>query len=554
MKKVCSILLVLLCTLAVAMPPALAAGDAGTPAFHIDFAPAGAAGLLDVAISGLPEDVSSVACTVWCAEADTREYAAVQDGEGVWRLSVSSADHSFRTGEYRLVAWTETEAGSRRVLGTARTELQLGDGLLLTEPCGEQILLRLTAADLPAGSPVWFRVSPAGSPEVFTVYFGAAQPDGSYTGTMIPSRHGLAGLYTATAFSGHSPVAQTQVEIAGCSSASVAAKTLDPVSGVFRISAEAQAPSGLHSLKAAVWAAADQSDLVWHDMQETDGIWSVDVSPAAHGYRAGTYTIHVYADLANGVRALAAGAVHECVPERQVFAECPAEGGCVITMLGTGLAPGALVSLPTWSEENGQDDIFWYSAQVDAEGAVRCRVDPTLHSAASPLFCTHFYSGGELLGGASYEVHGVKPVSPVQLELGRARRAVYDEVGYDLRQVYLWTVENITYVPRPWQEEVPPGYASREERFALEGLTTHRGDCFVYSAVFAELARGLGYDAEYIEGYVWSVRGLWADHGFVVVHLDGGDYICDPELQSVSTKPRDLFMQPSDRAHAKYKY
>ena len=556
LRRILSLLAGTLCVVMLAGSPALAA-DSGDSAFRVNFTPGDTPGSFSASIAGVPGDVSAVTCTVWCSLADVRNYSAVRTSDNTWQISVSSAEHGFRAGTYQLVAWTGTSNDTRKVFGRSATEVTYGSGALIAQPADEgmsRISLRLVGADLPERCPVWFRAWPADNPDDFRFYFGYAQNDGSYAGTMLPSRHGLAGSYVVTAYAGSAPVAWTRVELPGCSSGSMETETTDEITGAFRIRAGAEAPSGVNAVTAVVWAAPDRSDLVSYEMSEENGWWTADVSPAGHGGRAGTYSIEVYADLGSGLRALAASGTHECVPVRQMSAEYAEDGSCTVVMLGTGLAPGTTINLPTWTEEGGQDDVFWYAAQVDEQGAVRCTVDPSLHSAAVPAMRTQFLCGDEVLGELSYGVRGVVPLSAARFELNRARRAVYDEVGYDLRSVYMWTVDNIHYVPRDWQPNPPAGYSGREEWFAVEGFRTHEGDCFVYTAVFAELARGLGYDARYVEGYVWSTRGLWADHGFVVVYQDGKTYICDPELQSASSKPRDLFMQPSDKALAKYKW
>ncbi|MBD5560703.1 MAG: hypothetical protein HDQ87_10210 [Clostridia bacterium] len=521
----------------------------------IEFAQAGSPGVLCAAVSGVPDDIASVTCTVWCDTEDTHSYPAEKHEDGSWQIEVSSADHGFRTGTYRLIAWTDSTE-PHRILGTATAELQYTGGVLTAEPADEQytqIALRLTGAELPAGSPVWFRSASVQNPDDFRVYFGHLQPDGSYAGMMFPSRHGAAGNYHISAFVHSTEIACTEIELPGCSSASVEADMTDVSAGLFEIRAHADAPSGIFRLSAAVWASPDQSDIEWLTMEQFGDSWITHTSAAAHAHRFGTYNVHIYARLGNGLQALAAARTFQLDPVRYTYVEQPAPGEYVITMLGTGLPAGTTLQLPTWSEENGQDDLYWYTAVVGEDGSVHCPLNLSLHAASSPVFFTHVYHGSEVLGAATYDVPDVSEQPSVQLQLSRARQMVYDEVGYDLHSVYLWTVNNIKYTPRPWQEHAPAGY-TREQWFALEGFNERKGDCFVYAAAFAELARGLGYDAQYVEGYVWSVRGLWADHGFVIIRQDGATYVCDPELQSVSTKPRNLFMQPVGGSSAKYKW
>lgn len=555
MKHILRFFVIAICLLTLTVQPALAA-QATTTEIRILFLPTGTPGELSATVTGLPENVARVTYMVWCETADSRIYTAARQEDGSWQTLISSADHCFRAGDYTLIAWADGKDGTRTSLGTAHTQLQYTGGILSAEPADDQesrIALCLQEAQLPPGALVMFRVFRPENPAAVRVYFASLNPDGTYTGTMIPARHEASGMYRIEAWVGTSPIAAAQIELTGCTSCTLEAEMTDRSAGTFMVDAGAQAPSGIVRLTAAIWSQPDQSDLVWYDMEETGGTWHAQGSIAAHGHHSGTYNIHIYADLGNGLRVLAGGAQYEFTPSRYIYADHSGNAQYTVTMLETNLMPGTVVYLPTWSEENGQDDIYWYSAAVEEDGTVRCPLDLSLHSAVSPIFQTHLYSGNELLGAVRYDVNNVACIPSAELQINRACRKVYDEVGRDLRSVYLWTVENITYVPREWREYAPAGY-TREQWFALEGFNTHQGDCFVYSAAFAALARGLGYDARYVEGYVWSVRGLWADHGFVVIRQDGADYVCDPELQSVSSKPRNLFMQPVSQTSAKYKW
>lgn len=557
MKQAFRFLLGVLCVLLIAAVPALAADTPPDAGVQIDFAPnTRAPGILSATITGVPDDVSAVTCTVWCRLSDMDSYGASRQEDGSWRLSIANANHGFRPGQYTLVAWTMGEDGSRKLLGTQRTELKYTVGELTAQPLDEEassVVVRLASADLPANCPVFFRVFLELTPQDVRSYFAYPQEDGSYVGTVLPARHGMAGRYQVDACAGSTSIASTGFEVAGCSRSHAVTDEVAGTPGGFRIRAYADAPAGVQGLRAAVWTEEDKSDLLWHDMEHTGGIWSVVTSPAEHDWRFGTYNIEVYAELGNGLLAKASEVQHECVPRRYTSVEQVQQGSYEIKMLGTGLAPGTMVKMPAWSAENGQDDIYWYSAEVDAEGNVRCALDLSVHSSSSPLFKAQFIANDELLAEIEYEVDGAVPRTPAQLELNSHCRDVYEEVGRDLHSVYMWTVENIKYEPRPWRENPPKGF-TREQGFAREAFTTRKGDCFVFSAAFAELARGLGYDAQYVEGYVWSVRGVWADHGFVVIHKDGIDYVCDPELQSVAKKPKDLFMQEPGRTLAKYKW
>lgn len=47
---------------------------------------------------------------------------------------------------------------------------------------------------------------------------------------------------------------------------------------------------------------------------------------------------------------------------------------------------------PTWSRENDQDDLIWYSAALHEDGTWRLRVDPSSHTLDGEIYI-HVYGG-----------------------------------------------------------------------------------------------------------------------------------------------------------------
>lgn len=81
----------------------------------------------------------------------------------------------------------------------------------------------------------------------------------------------------------------------------------------------------------------------------------------------------------------------------------------------------------------------------------------------------------------------------------------------------------------------------------------HRGNCFVYAAAFYQLAKGLGYDAQYVEGQVGMAAGGYGPHGWVIIRMNGASYICDPEAQDEIGR-YNFYMQPVGNTVLQYKW
>lgn len=64
---------------------------------------------------------------------------------------------------------------------------------------------------------------------------------------------------------------------------------------------------------------------------------------------------------------------------------------------------------------------------------------------------------------------------------------------------------------------------------AAFGIKNGWGNCFVYAAVFCELAIELGYDAHQVWGYVPYPGNIRDKHSWVEIVIDGTTYVYDPE-------------------------
>lgn len=99
----------------------------------------------------------------------------------------------------------------------------------------------------------------------------------------------------------------------------------------------------------------------------------------------------------------------------------------------------------------------------------------------------------------------------------------------NLRSLYDYVVGTSEYLPADWIDEGSSGW---EERVALKAFQMgNRGNCYSYAAMFAMLARKLGYQATGVSGWVTTPDWGWEydTHGWVEISEGGRVYLCDPE-------------------------
>lgn len=343
----------------------------------------------------------------------------------------------------------------------------------------------------------------------------------------------------------------TTFHVSGISSAGIAASNLDGSTGTFKVAVSAAAPTGVQGARVGVWCSADMSDLHWYTATKEGSQYVITVDVANHKYHFGNYKADAYAVLGSGAEQFACGTTVNLVANNYCWVEKNARGQYWVSVRNPNPSAGP-IQIPTWSQANGQDDLVWYSANNNGDGSWSVLVESRNHKDGG-LFYSDIYSGGTYLGGVTFTIPADEMLTEAEWRIENLRRSVYNKVGTDLYANYKWVVDNFSYVRRSGHLTPPPGY-TREQWYAIEGFEKQSGNCYTYAATFCQLAKGLGYNAEYVEGDVYGVGNTWWPHGIVLIHMNGTTYICDPELESAGAHRRNLYMQPISNPRATYRW
>ena len=118
--------------------------------------------------------------------------------------------------------------------------------------------------------------------------------------------------------------------------------------------------------------------------------------------------------------------------------------------------------------------------------------------------------------------------TPAQERVDNGAQGVYNQVGKNLYNCFNWCVKNIRYYSI--SGGAPSGYTN-PQWYAIWGFEQHRGDCRTYAAAFYQLAKGLGYNARYVYGYVPRAGGGMVNHAWVEIDEGGTTYVYDPDFQ-----------------------
>lgn len=118
-----------------------------------------------------------------------------------------------------------------------------------------------------------------------------------------------------------------------------------------------------------------------------------------------------------------------------------------------------------------------------------------------------------------------------------------------LKTMYRFVVDNFEYKRRNYYKFGETGWAE-EEAFTM--ITTGRGNCYNFAALFYEFARALGFNAKIYSGTMGPDK---SPHAWVEIEINGENRLFDPEYEYSKgvNSPVDMFNR-EDRYLDKYKY
>ena len=177
----------------------------------------------------------------------------------------------------------------------------------------------------------------------------------------------------------------------------------DPKTGTFDvIVSEVSSPQGVREVLLPTWSnEQDQDDIIWHKAQkQSDGTYKFTVRASEHKNSVGDYSVHLYYVQNDGKLVGVGGtttkvsiAIGEKPQGKISIQNKNNETGEFDIVVSGVVAPEGVkeVYLPTWSSENGQDDIQWYTAERQADGTYRKHVYARDHKNSQGEYNVHLY-------------------------------------------------------------------------------------------------------------------------------------------------------------------
>ena len=200
-------------------------------------------------------------------------------------------------------------------------------------------------------------------------------------------------------------------------------------------------PGGVKEVLVPSWSLENgQDDLIWHKAtKQTDGSYRVTIKASEHKSNKGNYRADAYIVDNSGKRHYIAEQVVSVDYVRPsgvlTIENNNPVAGTFDAVVSNIVAPTGLkeVLVPSWSLENGQDDLVWHKATRQADGSYRVTIKATDHKDSTGKYRADVYivddSNNHLyLTEKVVDVQQLKPSGTVTIENNNTEKGTFDAV------------------------------------------------------------------------------------------------------------------------------
>lgn len=409
-----------------------------------------ATGTFQVLISGVTplSNVSEIRVPIWSDENgqdDLKWYTAINKGNGNFVVDVDIKNHKNNYGSYIIHVYVKDKSNVERPVWATSTILEKVDlkiKLEMVDPNKGIFNVIASPTEKTAGIkeiriPVWSKIDQS---DIYW-YTAKKQADGSFKAQVDKKNHkNSAGIYNVHVYI-TTDSGKTMSIIGGTIEIPMPEMLLKVIDTTntqknFRAQLTNVGNIGIvNQVRFAVWSIeAGQDDLVWYTgKQNTSGIWEANIDILNHK-TAGEYYIDAYAKLADGTEKYLKTSKFKVDAPRigkiEIVDVNISKGIFDVIIHGVDSPAGIdNVKVPVWCAAD-QSDIYWYSAQRQADGTYAVRVDKKNHKNATGIYNIHVYA--ESGNGITISVIGGSKSIEVSPMILKAQSKDKTEMQYEL--------------------------------------------------------------------------------------------------------------------------
>ena len=383
------------------------------------------AGRFDVVISNVkaPNGVRTVSVPIWSetgGQDDLVWYTANRQANGTYTVNVKASDHKNSTGLYNVHLYYVQNNGQLTGVGGTSTQVFIGKTPKELKPTAKFSIENNNAEAGTFDAVVRNITAPLGVKEVLIPSWSlengqddliwhkaTKQNDGSYRVTIKASEHkGNKGNYRADAYivdesNSRHYIAEHVVSVGYTRpSAVLTIENNNTVAGTFdAVVRNVVAPNGVKEILVPSWSLENgQDDLIWHKAtRQADGSYRVTIKATDHKNSTGNYRADAYlVDESNNRFYLTEKVVE--VRQSRPTASLTIENnntvaGTFDAVIRNVVSPNGVkeILVPSWSLENGQDDLIWHKATRQADGSYRATIKASDHKNSTGNYRADLY-------------------------------------------------------------------------------------------------------------------------------------------------------------------
>ena len=524
---------------------------------------------------------------------DIKWYTPTRQADGSYTVTVKASDHENANGRYEAQVFYIDARGQKRFVQKAFSDYSHGQptvpvsanlSISKNENNGTFTIIAKNLKGLEGYKevkiPFW---SHANGMSDIKWYTPTRQADGSYTVTVKASDHENAnGRYEAQVFYIDARGQKRFVQKAfverndPSKPTGVISITNNKDSGTFDVViSDVYSPKGVRTVQVPIWSEVDgQDDIRWYEaVRQTNGSYKVTVQVANHKYSTGIYNVHLYY-IQNDGSQIGVGGTQTNVTLSEPKADLAITGlnnatGSYDVVISNLIAPRGFkeVLVPTWSEKNGQDDIIWYKATMQANGDYKVTVRSSNHKGDSGLYNSHVYlvdNDGKYigLGGKQVTLDITKTQGTLTIANNDKNRGTFDVLITNLTNpsgisgvlIPVWSEQN-GQDDLVWHNATKQNDGSYKVTISASQHKWNSGKYIVHGYIVDASGKNIGFGATSADVVAPKKIGSASRGNYdvlnKVVYLDAGHGGYDPGASYFGISEKSLTLAIQSRVKAK---
>ena len=551
-------------------------------------------GTFDAVVKNIiaPTGVKEILVPSWSlvgGQDDLIWHKATKQADGSYRATIKASDHKNSTGKYRADAYIVDNFNKRFYLTEKVVEVSQ------SRPSASLAIENNNATTGSFDAVVRNIVAPNGIKEILVpswslvngqddlVWHKASkQADGSYRVTIKASDHKhstgkyRADVYLVDNFGNRQYLTETVVDVNETKPSGSISILNNNGAGTFDVViSDVYSPKGVRTVQVPIWSEADgQDDIRWYEAtRQTDGNYKVTVQVANHKNVTGLYNVHLYYVQNDGSQ-IGVGGTQTRVTLSGPKADLAITGlnnatGSYDLVISNLVTPRGFkeVLVPTWSEKNGQDDIIWYKASKQANGAYKVTVRSSNHKGDSGLYNSHVYlvdNDGKYigLGGKQVTLDITKTQGTLTIANNDKNRGTFDVLITNLTNlsgisgvlIPVWSEQN-GQDDLVWHNATKQDDGSYKVTISASQHKWNSGKYIVHGYIVDASGKNIGFGATSADVVAPKKIGSASSGNYDVlnkiVYLDAGHGGYDPGASYFGISEKSLTLAIQSRVKAK---